>query len=338
VADTPVVATAGLAPPAGYGGPTTNFNQTVTALVSRTIQENLRKVVRYLGAGGFIEGNLIPGTNLVRYIAYGDLSIPSPLLPAVQGTPPWLKEGIRPDLEPLTIGYDEFGVSQAGRLVGISDVALAYSPHQLMAVAAERVGFNALQTVDNVIAATLHAGTNIIWPTGTANDAALTTSVKLTTVELRRAVARLKAANVPTFPDGTYHAFIHPNLMFDLQDPSAAGGWIEAAKYTTPELIMSGEVGRLYGVRFIETPVGTDRGLGGVGGTVPIYSTFIFGPDAYAYGDLQDIRTYTVQPGGDHQDPLAQLAEVGWKAMFGAKLLTAVGTKYVIIHTSATAV
>lgn len=318
--------------PVGTGGvaQTTNFDRTVTALVSSMIETNLRKVTRYMGAGGYMSGSIIRGTNLIRYIAYGDLSVPTGLPPA-PGTAPWLIEGKRPDLEPLTIAYDEFGAYQAGRLVGISDVALDYNPHDLFAVAAERVAFNALQTIDQYVATVLHAGTNVQWAGAATATNLVTAAMKMNAVEVREAVAYLKANNVPTFPDGYYHAFIHPNVTFDLQGDTAVGGWIEASKYAATDQLFSGEIGRLYGVRFIETPVGTY--LGGVGASsAKVYSSFFFGPDAWAFGDVQTMRTYMVRPGGDHTDPIAQLGEVGWKAMFGAKLIVAAGPKYIRVE------
>jgi len=67
---------------------------------------------------------------------------------------------------------------------------------------------------------------------------------------------------------------------------------------------------------------------------VDVYSTYIFGPDSFALGDLQSVQAYLVSPGGDHVDPLAQKAIVGWKAMFGTKLLsiTGAGNKYIRIE------
>lgn len=324
--------------PVGTGGvaQTTNFDRTVTALVSNTIQENLRKVVRYMGADGYTTGSIVPGTNLIRFISYGDLSIPAPLpAPPAPGTVPWLIEGKRPDLEPISIGYEEITAYQAGRLVGISDVALEYNPHNLFAVAAERVAFNAMATLDQYVASILHAGTAIQYASTATATNQLTAAMKLNAAEIREAVATLKANNVPTFADGMYHAFIHPNMVFDVMGDTAVGGWIEAAKYGAVDQLFAGEIGRLYGVRFIETPVGTY--LGTVGATsAKVYSTFVFGPGAWALGDVQTIRSYMVRPGGDHTDPLAQLAEVGWKGMFGAKLLTNVGAKYVIIQSGGT--
>jgi hypothetical protein len=56
-------------------------------------------------------------------------------------------------------------------------------------------------------------------------------------------------------------------------------------------------------------------------GATDTYNTVVFGPDYYAFGDLQSIESYMVRPGGDHSDPLAQKALVGYKGMWGAKTL-----------------
>jgi N4-gp56 family major capsid protein len=52
----------------------------------------------------------------------------------------------------------------------------------------------------------------------------------------------------------------------------------------------------------------------------PIYSTYILGPDAYAFGDWSAIEVFVTPPGG-HTDPLHQSALIGWKGYFGAKIL-----------------
>lgn len=302
---------------------TTNFDRTVTALVLATVRENLRNRLVWMHDGAYIPGRLIPGTNLIRHIAYGDIAAvagtPTP------GTPPWLNEGVPPTEETMTIYYDEYGVNQAGRVVAVTDVALAESPHSLLGIAAERVGFNALGTIDLSISQTLIAGTSVRYVTGAAARINITAAMKLTGDEVRKTVAAMKVANIPTYGDGTYHAFIHPNATYDLQSDTSVGGWIEASKYAQPENLLNGEIGKYAGVRFIEANVGTvilDAGAA----SADVYCTTFTGPEFFAFGDLQSLTAYMVNPGGDHADPLGQKAQVGWKAMWGAKVLTAAGT------------
>lgn len=316
---------------------TTNFDKTVTALVLRQIDENLRDASKYLQEGSFIRADLIPGTNLVRHIAFGDMSVTTNANTVTPGTAPWLTEGVPPTEESLTISYEEFIVSQAGRTLAITDVALAESPFNLMSVAANRIGINAAQTIDLFVGNVLHAGTARTIYAGAAVSRVTVASTHLLTGALvRRVVSILKQANVAPFADGFYRAFINPMVTFDLQGDTATGGWVDVSKYAQPGNLLNGEIGRYMGVRFIETNVANNFANGGVGSTVDVYSTFFFGPDAFAFGDLGSIKAYMVSPGGDHYDPLAQKAIVGWKAMFGTKLIaqTGAGNKYARVESA----
>jgi N4-gp56 family major capsid protein len=305
----------------GNSTATPNFDKTVTALVLRRIEQNLRDNSVYMQEGAFVKGDLIPGTNLIRHVAYSDLSVTTNANVVTPGTTPWLQEGIPPTDESLAIFYEEYAAQQAGRTLAITDVALAQSPHNLMAVAAERIGINAGQTIDLFVGNILNAGmARVLYAAGTTRVGLAATNV-MTGALIRRAVATLKAANVDPFPDGTYHAFIHPYVLYDLQADATASGWVEVSKYAQPDQLLTGEIGKYMGVRFIESNVGNLFVNAGTPTAVDVFSTFIFGPDSFAFGDLQSVQAFLVSPGGDHMDPLAQKAVVGWKAMWGAKLL-----------------
>ena len=324
---------------------TTNFSNTLTALVLKQIETNLRSTSVYLQEGAFIRGDLIPGTNLIRHVAYSDLSVTTNNN-VIDNTPPvtapWLEEGVPPAEEALTITYEEYGVAQAGRLVAISDIALAQSPHQLMSIAAERVGTNAGQTIDLFIGNVLHAGTARVLYAGAATSrTTIAVASNMTGALIRRAVAILDTAQVPRFPDGTYHAFIHPFVLHDLQgDVASTGAWWDATRYASPENFLTGEVGQFMGVRFVRATVGAEflnsSNGAGAAGPIDVYSTYVFGPDSFAFGDLQSVQAYMVSPGGDHLDPLAQKAQLGWKAMWGAKLMGIAGSgnRYIRIEAS----
>jgi N4-gp56 family major capsid protein len=225
--------------------------------------------------------------------------------------------------EALAIGYQTLTVQQRLRTVRLTDVAMDESPNDLYAIAAEKVGRNAAAVADFVVASGVLASTlSTWWPNARANRAALTTGDNLTAAVVRSVVARLKKRNVPTFPDGYYRCMIDPNVTFDLQSDTAVGGWIEASKYAAPDQLLTGEVGRIGGVRFIESNVGLSvNTAGGVGSAFNIYSSVFFGPDYFAFGDLQTIKSYLVPPGGNHADPAAQAALVSWKGMYGIEVM-----------------
>jgi N4-gp56 family major capsid protein len=298
---------------------TTNFDKTVTALVKEEVK-NIRRNLRYLQPGAYEDGELIPGTNLIRHVSYGDLSIVAPA--QSDGTPPWLAEGTTPTALALGISYDEFAVNQIGKVVEITDRALKYNPHNLMAKAAERIAWDAMATTDAIVASVVQAITATT--TNGHAAAALTTSDYLTSALVRLQVAALRATGIPPVFGTDYGAMVHPYAIYDLMGDSA---WQDVAKYASPENMLSGEVGRLYGVRFIETTVGTwVNNTGGVGSNIPVYSTLFFGANYFAFGDFGSIETYMVT-GPDKSDPLNQLAKVGYKGYIGADVSTTLGTR-----------
>ena len=74
---------------------------------------------------------------------------------------------------------------------------------------------------------------------------------KLTVRDVFRAAAELKAMNAPKI-DGYYVAIIHPYVAYDLMQ-EAGDEWIDIAKYASPDTILTGEIGRLAGIRFVES-------------------------------------------------------------------------------------
>lgn len=294
---------------------TTNYSGTLTTLVNRTVEEVLRDQLVWMQPGAYKSGSIIPGTNQIRYVAYGDLTVDASAVAV---------EGQANDAEELTIGYETFTASQKMRSVAITDVALDMSPHDLYAIAAEKIAHNAAAVADFTAYTTIMASTlNTVWPDGVANRAALTdVNGKLTADIVRQMVRRMKKANIPTFPDGKYRAMIDPNVVYDLQSDTSVGGWIEASKYAGAQQLMTGEIGQIAGVRFIESNLGLEvDSTGGVGDAYNIYSTIFFGPEYFAFGDIQSIRSYLVPPGGDHADRAAQQALVSWKGMYGVHVM-----------------
>jgi hypothetical protein len=231
----------------------TNFNQTVVAMVNKRLEELLRAPLPHLLPGNFREANFVKGTNnVMRFINIPDMSVVAGTVSA--GTPPWLTEGTAPTTEDLTIGYEEFSAAQAGRVIKLTDVAMMQSPFDLLSEAAERVARNAIATADKRVAEVLSAGAQVMYAGGASSRATIPSNSALTGALVKLAVARLKAASVPTFSDGTYRAIVHPGSTYDLESDTAVGGWIDAQRYAGSQALFTGEVGRYAGVRFIESP------------------------------------------------------------------------------------
>jgi len=234
---------------------TTNYNQTVVALVNKRLEELLRAPLPHLLPGNFREASFVKGTNnTMRFINVPDMSVVAGTPDHSTPTSPWLKEGQAPTTEDLSIGYEEFSADQAGRVIKLTDLALMQSPFDLLSVAADRVARNAIATADKRVAEVLSAGAQVTYAGGASSRATIPSNSALTGALVKLTVARLKAASVPTFSDGTYRAIVHPGSTFDLESDTAVGGWIDAQRYAGSANLFTGEVGRYAGVRFIESP------------------------------------------------------------------------------------
>ena len=313
---------------------TSGFSDLVTQLVSARAEEELRARAVHAMPGLYVPARFIKGTNTLRYARYADLAVSTATL----------SEGVAPTDDALTISSEFFTAAQYGATVAVSDLANLDSPHDLISIAAERVAYKAVRSMDTLVRDSVHSNaltTAIYGATGastltqnTANSAVAAAGV-LTGAFVKQMVARLKGSNVPQFADGTYRCIIHPAQEYDLVSDTTVNGWIEANKYTNSTPLLTGEIGQFAGVRFI---VSSDAKVYATAGASAgnVYNALFLGPDAYTIGDSQTLQSYFVAPGGDHSDPLAQRAIVGYKMRFGVLNLDEAGARYRILKTQAT--
>jgi len=313
---------------------TSGFSDLVTQLVAARAEEELRARAVHAMPGLYVPARFVKGTNTLRYARYADLAVSTTTL----------TEGTAPTDDALTISSEYFTAAQYGATVAISDLANLDSPHDLISIAAERVAYKAVRSMDHLVRDGIHANAStaaIFGATGattltqnTANSAVATTGL-LSGAFVKQMVARLKGSNVPTFADGTYRCIIHPAQEYDLVSDTSVNGWIESRKYVDNTQLLTGEIGMFAGVRFI---VSSDAKVYATAGASSgnVYNALFLGPDSYAIGDSQTLQSYFVAPGGDHSDPLAQKALVGYKMRFGSLLLDEAGARYRILKTQAT--
>jgi N4-gp56 family major capsid protein len=276
------------------GTPNADFANIVTALVVRNLLDNLRTETVFMQQGSFIRATSVPGTNQLRYTAFADIGPAEDLL-----------EGVPPQTEGLAWDIQEFTGKQKGKLVAITDLAEQFSPYELYRIAAEKIAWNAVDTAEKDLVALVQGAGVGIPVTGVVSKAA---------ESIIAAVVAFKKAEVPTFPDGTYHAVVSPADGAYIMTQTGELGWTDTMKYASGKAILNGELGTFRGVRFIES------------NRVADHKSVMFGPDFVIWGDYQTIRAYRVAPGGDHADPLAQRGLVGWKGMWGLKLNSFDGT------------
>ena len=184
----------------------------------------------------------------------------------------------------------------------------------------QRLADAGARSVDAVVREELATCTNVIYAGGKTARAQLTAADKLTSRELRKAVKTLKKNHAQTF-GGYYVAIIGPDTMYDLQEDET---FVKVSQYQDKENIYTGEVGRLFGVRLVETTEAKIFEGTGADGT-DVASVIVLGQYAYGVTSLKGAKPRViVKPAGSAgtADPLDQISTVGWKMDgFGAKLL-----------------
>ena len=304
------------------------YQKLVQELVSQQIATELRDRMVHVFPGNYVQGTFVKGTDRIRYVRYPDIS----------HTLTELKEGVTPDpTVNLSVTTEYFSVKQYGAYTSLSDIVQLDSPHDLVSIAAERISYAAAKSMDEIVRDVMNAGTaRVYYAQAQSTSSSITTRAglaaatvsniaegaarqdyKLNGLEVKKAVARLKAANVPAFPDGFYRCIIHPNQQYDLLTDTSGHGFLEATKYTQPLDMLNGEIGAYSGVRFLVANGAKTWTQDGQ----TIYSALFFGPDGFVVGDSQTMQTYFVAPGGDHTDPLSQRALIGYKLRFGAMIM-----------------
>ena len=176
------------------------------------------------------------------------------------------------------------------------------------------------RSIDAVVREELATCTNVIYANGKTSREELTSEDKLSTRELRKAVRKLKKAHAQTF-GGYYIAIVGPDTFYDLQDDET---FVAVARYQDKEAVYTGEIGRLFGCRIVETTEAKIfEGAGADGSDVA--SIIVLGQYAYGYTSFKGAKPRViVKPAGSAgtADPLEQISTVGWKMDgFGVKLL-----------------
>ena len=236
-----------------------------------------------------------------------------------------LTEGVTPNGQKLSMSVITAKVEQYGGYVELSDVLLLTAIDNTLVQATKLLGSQAGRTLDTITREVINGGTNVQYAEGQVSSRATLVGGQtsgnhyLTVDAVRRAVRFLKVMNAPKI-NGDYVGIIHPDVSYDLMsDPK----WVNVKTYSDPDGIYEGEIGKIEGVRFVETSEAkVFEGAGASG--VDVYSTLIMGDDAYGVtevtgGGLQHIVKQLGSAGT--ADPLNQRATAGWKAIKTAERL-----------------
>ena len=227
-----------------------------------------------------------------------------------------LDEGITPNGQFYGVTAITAKIEQYGGYITLSDMlnltAYDNNMQEVMKLLATQAG----QVSDKITRDILAAGTNVSYAGTAAARTDLTSSSVLTIEDIKKAVRKLKRVNAKTI-NGSYVAIVHPDVAYDLMQDSE---WIDANQYAGSGAIFNGEIGKMYGVRFVETTMAKIVKPS----TLPIYCTLVLGENAFGVTSINNggIETIVKQLGsGGTADPLNQRSTVGWKLNKVAKIL-----------------
>ena len=235
-----------------------------------------------------------------------------------------LQEGVTPDGQSLNMSIIEATVQQYGGYVTLSDMLLLTAIDNNLVQATKLLGSQAGATLDTITREVLNGGTNVIFSGGKSAREDLvggdpSGNSYLTVDDIKKAVRLLKTQNAEKI-NGSWVGIIHPDVAYDLTNDPA---WKDVKTYSDPSDLYEGEIGKIFGVRFVETTE-AKIWVGSGASDRAVYSTLILGDNAYGTteitgGGLEHIVKQLGSAGTG--DPLNQRATAGWKATKTAERL-----------------
>ncbi len=240
-------------------------------------------------------------------------------------------------------------LEQIGQVVVISDVLNNTEFLNSLAQATKTNGEDAALKCDNIVKAelcnstvptgasdteggsTMFAGSNI----SLTNNASGANALPVTGAsDVLDVVTQLRINRAPEI-NGGYVSIAAPQVLRDLMRDD---DWLAAATRSNVGALYNGEVGSLYGVRFVED-TNPFRCGGGADGAINnvnnidtedsegvAFCTFFLGGEAFGVpalsGDSPMSPSIQIVDTPDKKDPLNQVVTVGFKTMYTAKRLT----------------
>jgi len=176
---------------------------------------------------------------------------------------------------------------------------------------ANLIAYNMSSSLDVVIATILAGGTNVLYGGDATSTVEIVDADIITGNDIRKAVAKLRAANAAPKYGNLYAGYIHPEVAFDLRSETGAQSFEDVQKYTNSSEILHQATGVYGGAYFMETARALVLADGAA--SINVYRTNILGAQAVA-------EATAVEPGvvvGPVTDQLMRQRPLGWYSLQG---------------------
>lgn len=189
----------------------------------------------------------------------------------------------------------------------------------------EDLSYRAALSADTIFRIEVDSNTSALVPTLGAN---------LSAADFKAQTTLLKGLNVRTYADGNFMSIVHPYVTYDVISDNTAGGFIDASKYTRPDAVLNGELGKLGNCKIMES---TNVGTNGAAAPSTLYNSYIFGAESMGQVDLagrgpdkvvdpanERFKVNVIKGGASAADPTGEIGTyVSYRFVFAAKTLDA---------------
>lgn len=240
-----------------------------------------------------------------------------------------LQEGVIPTGKRFGMTSTTVSLQQYGMFLAITDLLDLHAIDNVLVGATQELSSSAKLTKDTLVRNALMSATNEMFAdnvnaTGVASPVKKFSEMKLdenrlTPDMVNQAVTFLRACDVQPMGDGKFVAVIHPYAAYDLMKSE---DWVKAHIYANVTPLYNGEIGEIFGCRFVQTTNAPIHQQTTADGAAMVFDTFFFGKDAFATidvggGNLEMIVKDRSQAGG----PLEQFSTAGYKFEDATKIL-----------------
>lgn len=163
---------------------------------------------------------------------------------------PTILETQQIETDSMTTTTIEISVIERAKAVSYSEFLLQSAVTDVLGDASTLLGQHYAKNRDSLIRDSLMANTNVLYHEEKASRALIDADDFMNVDDVRAAAEILATNKAPKFELDAYVCFIHPHQgRYLRKDPA----WQNVSLYAQPENIMTGEIGRIEDVRFVQT-------------------------------------------------------------------------------------
>jgi len=226
-----------------------------------------------------------------------------------------LTEGSNPSAVSIAASNVSTTVSEFGSYSTISKLLSLTAIDRKLKGAVEVMAQNAGESRDALVRdqALISGTVQLAGSNSAITDVAITDT--LSADEIRTAVRTLKANKAQRYDDGYFLAKTNVYSAFDIMGDDT---WVNAHTYKDGEELYRGEIGKLHGVRFLESTNGKEYENTGAS-NADLWSTFVHGKNSFGVTDLEgdEQKVYVKTPGPHSTDnPVDRFYTLGWAMTF----------------------